>query len=210
MKNQKIMAFLLAAPLITTVSLAQTSDSLSETSLSASVVTARCQYTPTDRACAQLRDSSPVGTGADEATLAQASRQPGPRRPYMVRPRYSGFATEPSGRHVLIGALIGSGLGAAVGAKGNRDQHPGVETKAIVLGASIGGLLGAAIGAAVPSFHSRHLYRHHRWPDDEEQASRPDQGSGTVEGLKAEAQSINSQRPAGQTQGSLALPLTNR
>jgi len=210
MKNQKIMAFLLAAPLITTVSLAQTSDSLSETSLSASVVTARCQYTPTDRACAQLRDSSPVGTGADEATLAQASRQPGPRRPYMVRPRYSGFATEPSGRHVLIGALIGSGLGAAVGAKGNRDQHPGVETKAIVLGASIGGLLGAAIGAAVPSFHSRHLYRHHPWTDDEEQASRPDQGSGTVEGLKAEAQSINSQRPAGQTQGSLALPLTNR
>jgi hypothetical protein len=60
------------------------------------------------------------------------------------------------------------GLGAAIGAKGNTDQHPGVGVKAAFAFGTIGGLLGAAVGATVPSFQARNLRRHGPWPHDPE------------------------------------------
>jgi hypothetical protein len=53
-----------------------------------------------------------------------------------------------NGRHVLIGALIGFGLGAAIGAKGNQDPHSRVLAPVLFGGA--GALIGAAIGASHP------------------------------------------------------------
>jgi hypothetical protein len=187
MKNLRIIALLLTAPLITSMTLAQTSDSPIETNLPVSVATARCQYTPAEQSCVGLTKSSQNKHSDETSTVAQFPRRmPGPpfrpRRPPMAHPRgaypgYPGMAMEPSGRHVLIGALIGFGLGAAAGAKANTDQHPGAGVKAAFLVGSIGGLLGAAVGAAVPSFHARNPYRHNRWPEEDEQASRSDQGS---------------------------------
>jgi len=53
-----------------------------------------------------------------------------------------------NGRHALIGALIGFGIGAALGAKGNRDPHARVVAPILFGGA--GALIGAAVGASHP------------------------------------------------------------
>jgi hypothetical protein len=53
-----------------------------------------------------------------------------------------------NGRHALIGAVIGFGIGAALGAKGNKDPHARVT--APVLFGSVGALIGAAVGAGHP------------------------------------------------------------
>ena len=46
-----------------------------------------------------------------------------------------------NGRHVLIGALIGFGIAAALGVKGNQDPHTLVISP--VLFGSVGALIGA-------------------------------------------------------------------
>jgi hypothetical protein len=86
--------------------------------------------------------------------------QPSPVPPLLSRIRYPrgrgyhgrGYGgmwrQRANGRHVLIGALIGFGLGAAIGAKGNQDPHARVV--APVLFGSAGALIGAAIGASHP------------------------------------------------------------
>jgi hypothetical protein len=53
-------------------------------------------------------------------------------------------------RHALIGALIGFGIGAALGAKGNRDQHTSARIAAPILVGGVGALIGAAVGSSVP------------------------------------------------------------
>lgn len=53
-----------------------------------------------------------------------------------------------NGRHALIGAIIGFGLGAAMGAKGNQDPHARVV--APVLSGGAGALISAALGASHP------------------------------------------------------------
>jgi len=140
----------------------------SQTELNAdseSVLAARAQYS--------LADSSQQ----DENTVAAGPIAQFPRgrtfHPLMRSPRAVGYpatyAGEGSARHVLIGALIGFGLGAAIGAKANTDQHPGVGVKAAFLVGGVGALIGAAVGSGVHSFPSR--YRRGRWPDYDENAS---------------------------------------
>jgi hypothetical protein len=53
-------------------------------------------------------------------------------------------------RHALIGALIGFGIGAALGAKGNRDQHTSARIAAPMLVGGVGAMIGAAVGSSVP------------------------------------------------------------
>ena len=134
---------------------------------SASVIAARSQYARADAAPSQ-------DAGAGNSPLAQAPRS----GHFHLLMRAAGmaeypgtypYAGESSGRHVLIGALIGFGLGAAIGAKGNTDQHPGAGVKCAFLVGGVGALIGAAIGSGVPSFPSR--YRRGRWPDNDENAS---------------------------------------
>ena len=66
--------------------------------------------------------------------------------------------------HALIGALIGFGLGAAVGAKGNAG------VRATLAIGTVGAGIGSAIGFSIPSFPGRNMYRS-GWPDDDEEAS---------------------------------------
>jgi len=148
------------------------------------IALARCQYTPADDACrGQTSSDKAVPDTAGAVAQAQFPRHmPGPpaHRPPAAYGRrgYPGMGGPTvSGRHMLIGALVGFGLGAAAGAKANTDPHPGVETKAVVLVGSVGGVLGALVGAAVPAFSARPRHWHHSWPDDEDvQAAVRDQG----------------------------------
>lgn len=56
----------------------------------------------------------------------------------------------PTRRRVIIGAIIGFGLGAAIGAKASTHQPAAVEAKATLGIGALGGLIGAAIGATAP------------------------------------------------------------
>jgi hypothetical protein len=82
-----------------------------------------------------------------------AQRRPVPLVPPQIRyPRarsYRGMWRQRGNRrHALIGALIGFGLGAALGSKGNQDPHAGIV--APVLFGSAGALIGGAMGASRP------------------------------------------------------------
>ena len=162
---------------------AQIQEPQSEDSSNTAVAAARCQYTPNDQT---YMNQSGSGQPRDQELAQFPRRLPGPRR-YPGRPPvaygrrgYPGMGAPMfSGRHMLIGALVGFGLGAAAGAKANTDTHPGAETKAVFLVGSAGGVLGALIGGAVRSFPPRHPRWRRSWPDDEdEQAAVKDQGSG--------------------------------
>lgn len=146
---------------------AQAKDTL-ENATSATIITARCQYTPGDSSC------SPATSG-DSDSLAQVRgrMRPMPARGPLGYPRSCAPMPEFSGRHVLIGGIIGFGLGAAIGAKGSNDPHPWVGAKAALLVGTFGGLIGAAIGATVPSFQARNLRHRGPWPqsDQDEVAS---------------------------------------
>jgi len=151
--------------------LAQTDNPQASTELPRSVAGERCLYAPSTTACAEAKDSAQVPRSAiDDTMVAQLPRRGpghgfGPRGP-MGRPAYPGMwgQPEPSGRHALIGAVIGGLLGCAVAAKGNAGARA-------TLGiATVGAGLGAAFGLSVPSFPSRNPYWH-RWPDDDEDAA---------------------------------------
>jgi hypothetical protein len=125
------------------------------------IAAARSPYT--------LPEDVSAGTNA-RVTLAQLPRRrPGPpysRGPAYARPTYPGmWMGEHSGRHALIGAIIGGGLGVAVAAKGNA----GVRASLAI--GTLGAGLGAAMGLSIPSFPSRNMYRR-GWPDDDGEAFR--------------------------------------
>jgi hypothetical protein len=163
---------------------AQTDITPLENKTPVSITAARCAYTA-DNACAgESSSGQPSSGGIDDATLAQLPRRGpgpafGPRGP-MGRPVYRQmWQSQPNGRHVLIGAVIGGLLGWAVAAKGNAGARA-------TLGiATVGAGLGAAIGLSVPAFPSRSPY-FRRWPDDED----------------GEASSIKSAKPAVTPPGS--------
>jgi hypothetical protein len=163
MKNLIIALALLTSLLAATPSPAQTGDSSpTDPAPSDRIVAARNQYAIPDVASTDSPDSD---------TLAQfPSRRPGmyPRRGGYPRPAYpSMYRPEINGRHVLIGALIGFGIGAAVVAKGH-----GSAGATVAIG-MIGAGIGAGMGAGMPSYYARNRSRRGLRPDDEDElASR--------------------------------------
>lgn len=130
---------------------------------------ARCAYAPTAHLCDAVNRAPPnVHEPQGETILAQVSRRQGPpaappRRVY-ARGSYTRMGIgRPSGRRVLIGAVIGSLIGVAVGAKGSGGAR--------VTGtfAAFGGFIGAGMGASIPSMATRSPF----WPagPDDEMAS---------------------------------------
>jgi hypothetical protein len=178
MKRNQGFLFLFALLLPVSSALAQNADSQTSNDLPRPIVIARCAYTQADAVCASVHapGENPSGPSGD-ATLAQIPRRvPGPpfraRRPPMGGPAYpSMWQSQPSVGHALIGAVIGFGIGVAIGAKGNAGARA-------TLGiATVGAGLGAAMCLAIPSFPSPNPYRR-RWPqnggDEEATDSKPD------------------------------------
>lgn len=164
MENLSGLVILLCA---VTVARAQEDPKTAAMQDSTSIASARCAYV-LDAACL------PMSPTDREASAAQ--RTPGPRmrpRPMPIGPpygRYPDVWAEPgSGRHALVGAIIGFGLGAAIGAKGTSNAPGANRPAASILIGGIGGLLGAAVGYGTPSFPRRNRYRRGPWPDEENQ-----------------------------------------
>jgi hypothetical protein len=170
MKNLRIAFSLLLAVtvLLASNAVAQTDNSQASNELHGPIAAARCQYTP--GACAEVSDSAAQRSANDDHTLAQLPRRgPGPRfgpRGPMGRTAYPGmWRSQGSPAHALIGTLIGFGIGAAVGAKGN------IGVRGSLVFGAIGAGIGAGIGFRVPALRSRSPYWR-RWPDRDEEASR--------------------------------------
>jgi hypothetical protein len=128
---------------------------------------ARCAYNKSEIGCAPVeRANAP----ANQIPRRGPGMRPGP---YMRRPGV-GYATPypysaPQYNHAGMGALIGFGLGAALGASAQTDVHGRVA--ASLGGGFLFGVIGAAIGHAIPAFHYRHQYDPSGWPDDDDQAA---------------------------------------
>jgi len=179
MKNLKLLMSLAATMLLLGSSaLPQTSDSQTSSAHANLIAAARCQYTPADNACAVLSDSAEARRSAqDDTTLAQLPRR-GPGRTFPTRAGYPP-STYPrrsmgvgNGRHAAIGAIIGFGLGAALGAKANKDQHPGATLRFSLLLGTFGAAMGALIAQGAPPF-SRLQHPRGPWSDADEVASGP-------------------------------------
>jgi hypothetical protein len=137
---KRSLQLLLVALALTTTALAQSSTSkTTDGEAAVTETTARCAYIQNGEQCANA-----IARGPE---LAQFPRSY-PRR--MQRPRagnygYPGMYPAPNrGRHVIIGALIGFGLGAAIGARNN--GHVG---GTLGLGCFLGAI-GAGVGATAP------------------------------------------------------------
>jgi len=198
MKSTRAFHLLSASILLLSAAFAQTATLKTLNDAAPAVAAARCHYTPNEPTCLSQSESGEVD--AANRTVAQFPRQmPGPPRYPRRSPAaygrrsYASMGTPMvSGRHMLIGALVGFGLGAAVGAKGNTDPHPGVETKAICLFGGAGGLLGALMGAAIPAFPERSRRSRRPWPDDDdEQAALRDQRPGARAQREAKQAPVN-------------------
>ncbi len=104
-----------------------------------------------------LRDDNVARDVGDTRTFSElAQNRTGPAVPRQVRyPRGRSYGgtwrrQRGNGRHALIGALIGFGIGAALGAKGNQDQNTRARISAPILFGGVGALIGAAVGASHP------------------------------------------------------------
>ena len=109
---------------------------------------ARAQRAQTIEGVAAARSQYTLRDAEDATQLAQFSRpRPMAPPPYRGRPQRSYQTPWSDHRHLLIGATIGFGLGAAAGAKFNTSTYPGATARAVFLCGGVGALLGAAIGA---------------------------------------------------------------
>jgi len=168
MKHQEALLFLCALTLSACTALAQTSDVLATNHPPANLTAARCQYTPAEESC---RATSPQESSSSlNAQLPQ--RTPGP--PYPPRPPMRGtrygspamWASDGNAGHTAVGALIGFGLGAALGASVNNRGY--TRSGEVLVGGALGAVFGAALGHAIPSFHSHHS-RRPTWNDDSDE-----------------------------------------
>jgi hypothetical protein len=121
-------------------------------------------------------EGTPGKPSSDEDELAQfrrPARRPAPgRSQYPRRAQYPTMWREGDGRRTAIGALIGFGLGAAMGAKVNSDNHQGAGVRAALVFGTFGGLFGAAIGHGIQPLPRTRRYRSN-WPSDEELGALP-------------------------------------
>jgi hypothetical protein len=163
-KHIPFLSFLLAMLMLVSSALAQTTAETTEVDKysprSDEIFAARTAYTQNVKAEAISRDAddgltlaqlSREGFSRDRPTRSSAPHHGYPQRGYQTPWRDHG--------HALIGAAIGFGLGAAIGAKANTSPYPGSTARAVVLIGSFGALIGGAIGAA---HGGSYLFAHRR------------------------------------------------
>jgi hypothetical protein len=185
MKHTRQIPFLylfLATFMLVSSALAQTTEDTTEVDKysprSDEISAARTAY-------AQNANAEGISRDADDGlTLTQLSREgfsrDRPTRSSAPRRGYSRGGYQTPWRdhgHALIGAAIGFGLGAAIGAKTNTSPYPGTTVRAVFLIGSFGALIGGAIGAA----HGSYLFAHHR------RAHRPSRAEDSESDLNADS-----------------------
>lgn len=189
MKHTKAILSVLISLLLVSSAIAQTSEPQTASGRGGAdaIAAAHSRYTQNESVSQSAKDSSAGNSDTPDAdTLAQFSRR-GPTRPYPYPFPRRGYPRGGSpymwqqpfnGHHALIGAVIGFGLGAAIGVKANTDQHPQARIAAPLIFGSIGALLGATIGGTLPPSPWARLRRGHGLPhegerEEDQVAGRP-------------------------------------
>jgi hypothetical protein len=175
MKNLRVippfLAALLASLLIASSAAAQNVDgpTTNELPVRDEIVAARSPYT-------QMPDISPVVN--EGKSLAQLPRaRPGmpipPRHGYYQGSYQNPWMGSGDVAHPRIGAAIGFGFGAAIGALSSIHNQTPVGSR-VILGGSLFALIGGAIGAAHVGSHpfmQRRRFYPPSWPDDDEEGN---------------------------------------
>ena len=165
MTHTRKSSFLLASVLLASVAFGQTRDSGAANSAAGDegISAARNQYTQT----------AEVSPDAKDDTVAQLARR-GPRTPFPPQRGYPrGTYQTPWMEHgnagpAVIGAVIGFGVGAAIGACGS-DRSGTTLGGRVIIGGTILAVIGGAIGGAHPWPHARRAYRP-SWPEDDQES----------------------------------------
>jgi hypothetical protein len=169
MRYPRVIPSVLASLLIVSSAPAQTSDAPTANNLNAGseIAAARSQYTQTP----EIPDAN------DDTIVAQLPRR-GPRTPFPPQRGYPrGTYQTPWMEHgnagpAVIGAVIGFGVGAAIGACGSDRSGTTLEGRVIIGGtilSVIGGAIGAAHGGPHPFARRRRVYRP-SWPEGDEES----------------------------------------
>jgi hypothetical protein len=158
MKNPKyipFLALLLAALTLASSTIAQSTEdhrteSETKTRNIDSIAEARIKYT-------QSSDINPDASNATQAQLRGGPVHPFPsQRPYPRGTYQTPWTDHGNAGHVLIGAAIGFGIGAALGASNSsRDGTP--VAGGIIIGGALFGFLGGCVGKAVGDLQSLHF-----------------------------------------------------
>jgi len=165
MRYPRVIPSVLASLLIVSSAPAQTSDAPTANNLNAGseIAAARSQYTQTP----EIPDAN------DDTIVAQLPRR-GPRTPFPPQRGYpQGTYQTPWMEHgnagpAVIGAVIGFGVGAAIGACGS-DRSGTTLGGRVIIGGTILAVIGGAIGGAHPWPHARRAYRR-SWPEDDDES----------------------------------------
>ncbi len=131
---------------------------------------------PQDSATTQPRENSVADTreSGEGSLISQVRQYPRfPRRPMRPPrgPAYSAFPPPPG--FSPVGALIGFGAGALLGASKAGDNAGNTRAGLVLIGGGLGALFGGVIGGIVGGPHS---FRHHgrygpSWPGEDEEGS---------------------------------------
>jgi hypothetical protein len=165
MKKLQIALVLLALPIVCTAASGQSSGTAPERP-SPRVIEPHCQYTGNDPVWQYQTQSNP---------RPGQCRKPGPCPSPCCSygyppPSHPPFLFEPeNGTHAAAGALIGLGLGAALGAA--KDGHAGSRFAGALVVGGFGALIGAIVGHGIVA-RPRHR-RHPDWDEPEERAVAP-------------------------------------
>lgn len=112
-----------------------------------------------------------AGASSEGKLISQARRYPH-LHPGRTRPPGQAYRSHsPMPGLSPLGALIGFGAGAALGASKSQDGTAGGRVLGGLLLGGLGALIGGAIGTAPPFWHSRRNYPPYRPDDDDDQDS---------------------------------------
>jgi hypothetical protein len=217
MKHTHIIPSLLVSLLLVSSAMAQTSEqrTTSDPQDAEAIAAARIPYTENEGVSHNAKNfgatdkdlNDPDATGE---TLAQLPRR-APGRPYPRRPGYprrgSPVMEQPlfNAHHAAIGVVIGFGLGAALGAKANSDQHVQARVAAPLIFGSLGALMGAVIGGSAPA-GPRRFHGRRPWPYGDEDESGSRSGARPAD-QQATSQPAPTKPPAKKEAASLVSPL---
>jgi hypothetical protein len=166
MRYPRMIPSLLASLLIVSSAAAQTSDAPPANNLNAGneIAAARSQYSQTPE----------ISPDANHDTIVAQLPRRGPGRPFPPQRGYprgtyqTPWMEHGNAGHALVGAAIGFGVGAAIGACGS-DRSGTTLGGRVIIGGTILAVIGGAIGGAHPWPHARRAYRR-SWPEDDEES----------------------------------------
>jgi hypothetical protein len=166
MRYPRVIPSLLASLLTVSSASAQTSDAPTANNLNAGseIAAARSQYSQTPE----------ISPDANHDTIVAQLARRGPGRPFPPQRGYprgtyqTPWMEHGNAGHALVGAAIGFGVGAAIGACGS-DRSGTTLGGRVIIGGTILAVIGGAIGGAHPWPHARRAYRP-SWPEDDEES----------------------------------------